>query len=82
MWANRVHDESYRYLQSFTSSLAHDLQMEAAQTSRGTALKQKHDGLSKLLARCYYKQGQWQHILKKGVWNEVSLELISPCNKV
>ncbi|EJD07323.1 atypical/PIKK/FRAP protein kinase [Fomitiporia mediterranea MF3/22] len=75
MWANDAKEESYRYLQTFTSSLAHDLSEAAtAVAGRPTVPKRKLEDMSKLLARCYYKQGQWQHALRKNVWSEDNIK--------
>lgn len=74
MRANGALDESVRYLRSFTSSLTHKLQTEtAAVAGRPGVSKQKLDKMSRLLARCYFKQAQWQHYRKKSVWTEVRL---------
>lgn len=72
MWASEAKDDSLKYLQQFTTSLAHDLTESAAAVSgRPVVAKRKLEELSTLLARCYYKQGQWQYALQKGVWKEV-----------
>ena len=72
MWANAAQADSLHYLVQFTASLAHDLQVESGNgTGRSSTIKQKLDEMSKLLARCYYKQGQWRQNLKKGVWSDV-----------
>ena len=71
--ANEKHEDSLKYLRNFTTSLAHDLQAEEASNSgRGAVTWQKHEELSKLLARCYFKQGVWQKdLLGSSVWSDV-----------
>ncbi|XP_006461841.1 hypothetical protein AGABI2DRAFT_151460 [Agaricus bisporus var. bisporus H97] len=66
MWAQSKESrhESLEFLRRFTEELAHDLSQEVSENSHhrlATPLsKQKLTELSKLLARCYYKQGEWQ----------------------
>ncbi|KAL5537169.1 TOR1 [Sanghuangporus sanghuang] len=75
MWANNAKDEAVKYLRSFTSSLAHNLS-EAAVTTPGkpAVSTRKLEEMSSLLARCYYKQGQWQQAMKKGIWSEENIK--------
>jgi serine/threonine-protein kinase mTOR len=71
MWATGARDESLRFLRQFSSSLARDLQSENnEQAQRPGVSKQKYDELSRLLARCYFKQGEWQVEMKDN-WDEV-----------
>jgi FKBP12-rapamycin complex-associated protein len=71
MWATGARDESLRFLRQFSSNLSRDLQSETTEhTQRPGVSKQKLDELSRLLARCYFKQGEWQVELK-GSWDEV-----------
>lgn len=78
MWANNVKDEAFKYLRAFTANLANDLQGTAvAAPGRLPVAKRKLEEMSQLLARCYYKQGQWQQSLKKEVWTEVRLISVS-----
>ncbi|KAG8220979.1 hypothetical protein J3R82DRAFT_2485 [Butyriboletus roseoflavus] len=66
MWANGSHEESLSFLRQFSASLARDLQVETKEHSqRPGVTKHKLDELSRLLARCYFKQGQWQVELKE-----------------
>lgn len=61
MWASGSKEESLNFLRSFATNLSRDL--EAETTQRGQRLsvsKQKLDELARLLARCYFKQGEWQ----------------------
>jgi FKBP12-rapamycin complex-associated protein len=64
MWAQGSKEESLEFLRRFSEELSHDLGQEAGENSHqrfGTPIsKQKLTELSKLLARCYYKQGEWQ----------------------
>lgn len=73
MWANGSHEESLSFLRQFSASLARDLQVETKEHSqRPGVTKHKLDELSRLLARCYFKQGQWQVELKED-WGAVSI---------
>ncbi|KAH9990569.1 FAT-domain-containing protein [Russula vinacea] len=65
MWASGSKEESLNFLRSFATNLSRDL--EAETTQRGQRLsvsKQKLDELARLLARCYFKQGEWQMELR------------------
>ncbi|KAJ7032195.1 phosphatidylinositol 3-kinase [Mycena alexandri] len=54
MWAHGARAESLAELRQFTTSLARDLR--AAEQETGPQIAE----LSKLLARCYFKQGEWR----------------------
>lgn len=72
MWASGAREDSLNFLRQFSASLARDLQSESGEHSqRGTVSKHKLDELSRLLARCYFKQGEWQVELKDD-WGSVS----------
>lgn len=72
MWATGAKEESLNFLRHFSANLAKDLQTESNEhAQRSGVSKQKLAELSKLLARCYFKQGSWQSELK-GAWNSVS----------
>jgi FKBP12-rapamycin complex-associated protein len=72
MWANGAREESLNFLRQFSASLQRDLQSESSEhTQRSGVSKQKFAELSKLLARCYFKQGEWQVELKDD-WGSVS----------
>jgi FKBP12-rapamycin complex-associated protein len=61
MWAREERHESLAFLRQFASNLANDLQPENADRPPRTGVpKQKYDELSRLLARCYFKQGEWE----------------------
>jgi len=65
MWASGAQDESLSFLRQFSASLAGDVLRETnVQTQRPGVTKQKIAELSKLVARCYFKQGEWQVALK------------------
>lgn len=71
MWANGATDDCLRHLRQFTASVNSDLIAESEQAKTNVP-KQKYEELSRLLARCYYKQGQWHDSLK-GTWTAVSI---------
>lgn len=74
MWAQGSREESLEFLRRFTEELAHDLSQEVGEPSHQLSMsisKQKLTELSKLLARCYYKQGEWQAKLGDD-WGTVS----------
>ena len=60
MWASGAREDSLHFLMKFTSNLSQDLQPEAIDQASLPVAKQKYEDLSKLLARCCFKQGQWQ----------------------
>ena len=74
MWAKGSKEESLTYLRNFAASLTRAVQAESSEQSHSdiTKLKidQKLDELSRLLARCYLKQGEWQVALEEG-WGSV-----------
>ncbi|KAJ7435254.1 FAT domain-containing protein [Mycena latifolia] len=64
MWAQGAREGSLAELRQFTVSLAKDLQAESSDHALRAGLpKQRLNQLSKLLARCYFKQGEWQVVL-------------------
>ena len=71
MWATGAKEESLNFLRQFSASLARDVMQEtSAQTQRPSVSKSKMAELSKLVARCYFKQGQW-HVALKDDWSSV-----------
>ena len=75
MWATGAKEESLNFLRQFSTSLARDVMQETnAQTQRAGVSKSKMAEMSKLVARCYFKQGQWQSALKDD-WGSVSFSL-------
>lgn len=72
MWASGARDESLNFLRQFSGSLARDLQVESAEHPQRTPVsKNKLDELSRLLARCYFKQGEWQVEIRED-WGSVN----------
>jgi FKBP12-rapamycin complex-associated protein len=72
MWATGAREESLTFLRQFSSSLSRDLQSESGEhAQRPGVSKQKLAELSRLLARCFFKQGEWQVELKDD-WGSVS----------
>ncbi|KAG0095495.1 phosphatidylinositol kinase- protein kinase tor1 [Podila epicladia] len=80
MWATGVREKSLVCLQQFADRLAADLGLGGADVygpaATGLALATGHDtDFSRLLARCFLKQGEWQFALQNG-WRNDSLEHI------
>lgn len=76
MWARPDSKEkTLEFLRTFSTQLAHDLQQETDDSPHhrigSSASRSKLTELSKLLARCYLKQGQWQAQLNDS-WSSVS----------
>lgn len=75
MWTQGTKEETLQFLRQFSTQLAHDLQQEAPEIPHhrsGTNVpRQKLNELSKLLARCYFKMGEWQEQLSE-TWSTVS----------
>jgi FKBP12-rapamycin complex-associated protein len=72
MWSTGAKEESLNFLRVFSTKMVRDLQQESSENTHRTGVsKQKLAELSKLIARCYFKQGQWQVELKED-WNSVS----------
>ena len=72
MWARGAQEETLNHLRAFTAKLAQDIQVEGTDQHRPTVSKTKMGELTKLLARCYFKQGEWQATLKDR-WTAVSI---------
>lgn len=72
MWASGAQEESLNFLRQFSFNVAKDLKMETEHMQRLGASKVRFKQLSDLLARCYFKQGQWQAELLEN-WGAVSL---------
>jgi hypothetical protein len=88
MWAQDEPDSKENtldFLRQFSAQLAHDLQQESGDQPHhrlgNTVSKQKLSELSKLLARCYFKQGEWQAQLNDS-WSSVSATYTSPYSLV
>jgi serine/threonine-protein kinase mTOR len=71
MWDNGTKEETLSSLRHFTERLARDIQETNTQMQRPGVPRTKLDELSKLLARCYFKQGKWQVELRDS-WGEVN----------
>ncbi|KAF9147911.1 phosphatidylinositol kinase- protein kinase tor1, partial [Linnemannia schmuckeri] len=80
MWATGIREQTLECLRLFTDRLASDLGLGATGTN-GTALtaarqsEGSDEDFSRLLARCYLKQGEWQFALQDG-WTHDSIEHI------
>ena len=73
-WASGAREESLNYLRTFCANLERGLQNGvSAQLPDQTRQKpdQKLDEISRLLARCYLKLGEWQVALRDD-WGSVS----------
>ena len=68
MWAQGDRDSSLNFLRQFATSLSSDVKTEP---SRSGVPRPKYDEISRLLARCYFKQGQWEAELDSE-WQSVS----------
>lgn len=72
MWANGSRDDSLNFIRQFAISLSRDLATESAEHPQRAAVpKTKLEELSRLLARCYFKQGEWQVEMRED-WESVS----------
>ncbi|KAG6845015.1 hypothetical protein H0H87_001536 [Tephrocybe sp. NHM501043] len=61
MWANDAKEDSLGFLRQFAASLSRDLAVETGDNPLHVDVpKKKLSELAKLLARCYFKTGQWQ----------------------
>ncbi|KAJ3878338.1 phosphatidylinositol 3-kinase [Lentinula edodes] len=58
LWATGLQQESFKYLQEFSNKVSNDMLENEHQ--RSSAMRQRGDQLSRLLARCYFKLGDWQ----------------------
>uniref|UniRef100_A0A0W0G7G9 non-specific serine/threonine protein kinase n=1 Tax=Moniliophthora roreri TaxID=221103 RepID=A0A0W0G7G9_MONRR len=58
LWANGAQEESLGYLRQFSNKVARDLQAENEHPRNPS--KQRNEQLIRLLARCYFKLGEWQ----------------------
>ncbi|KAK3827302.1 MAG: armadillo-type protein [Linnemannia gamsii] len=80
MWATGIREQTLQCLRQFTDRLASDLGLGSAGTN-GTTLtaarqsEGSEEDFSRLLARCYLKQGEWQFALQDG-WTHDSIEHI------
>ncbi|PWN54196.1 putative TOR1-1-phosphatidylinositol 3-kinase [Violaceomyces palustris] len=70
MWASGAKVESLNYLRDFTVSLAEDLGLHSVdengnQISQDWQSSPRLGEFARLLARCYFKQGEWQTALNE-----------------
>jgi FKBP12-rapamycin complex-associated protein len=68
MWASGARVESLNYLRDFTVNLAEDLGLHAVDEHGNPVTQDWHSvprlsEFARLLARCYFKQGEWQAAL-------------------
>ena len=68
MWAQGERESSLNFLRQFATSLSSDVKTEPSRTG---VPRPKYDEISRLLARCYFKQGQWEAELDSE-WQSVS----------
>ncbi|KAM6497086.1 phosphatidylinositol 3-kinase [Amanita muscaria] len=80
MWATGAKEDSLEFLRQFATNLARDLQQQEPNVAmqRSNVSKQKLAELSKLLARCFFKQGEWQVALRDD-WGSRNVEDILHC---
>ncbi|KAG6841465.1 hypothetical protein C0991_010890 [Blastosporella zonata] len=61
MWATGAREESLGFLRQFSANLSRDLAVETGDSPVHVDVpRKKLTELAKLLARCYFKTGQWQ----------------------
>ncbi|KAF9047130.1 phosphatidylinositol 3-kinase [Hymenopellis radicata] len=77
MWATGNKENSLAFLRQFSANLARDLQSEDGH-SHPWVTRERKTQLSKLLARCYFKQGQWQ-MKSSERWVETDVKGILNC---
>ncbi|KAF7334695.1 Serine/threonine-protein kinase TOR [Mycena venus] len=71
MWARGAREHTLAELRQFTVSLARDLQAESSYHAQQAGLpEQRFNELKKLLARCYFKQGEWQVALNENWYRD------------
>ncbi|KAF8064841.1 phosphatidylinositol 3-kinase [Lyophyllum atratum] len=76
MWAMGAKEESLQFIHQFSANLSRDLQHETSKDPIQASLStQKLTELSKLIARCYLKTGDWQVELTND-WKERNVEEI------
>ncbi|THU84709.1 hypothetical protein K435DRAFT_806474 [Dendrothele bispora CBS 962.96] len=75
IWVNGAREESLQYLRQFSAQVARDLQLEN-EHQRSGASKQRNEHLSRLLARCYFKLGEWQKQLSPD-WGSIVQDILN-----
>ena len=79
MWASGAKDDSIIFLRHFSESLSKDIQAEEKDNAtRSGVSKQRLTEISQLLARCYFKQGQWQWDMVED-WGSVGVHAALLC---
>jgi len=82
MWAKGPEEDTLNFLRQFSASLAADVTRETnAPTQRPGVSKEKIAELSKLVARCYLKQGQWQVDIKDD-WSQVRYQFLFSIDQI
>jgi FKBP12-rapamycin complex-associated protein len=76
LWAQGPKEETLEFLREFSAQLFRDIQQETTEQAQHRGNKQRLAELSKLLGRCYFKQGQWQTELSED-WSTVSYLLLA-----
>ena len=76
-WAKGDRKDTLNYLREFSAKLARDIQSSAS-TRAEAVVNNKLEELSRLLARCYFKLGEWQFALKEE-WDGVSILSLNRC---
>ncbi|KAF4593864.1 phosphatidylinositol kinase- protein kinase tor1 [Pleurotus pulmonarius] len=74
MWATGAREHSLEFVRQFATDLAQDIEHESSDSvPKSSVSKTRLDEYNKLLARCYFKQGQWQKELKED-WNQRNID--------
>ena len=68
-WAKGEKEDTLNYLRDFSAKLARDIQSGTTPRAQPVG-NSKWEELSRLLARCYFKLGEWQFALKEE-WDAV-----------
>ena len=68
-WAKGEKEDTLNYLRDFSAKLARDIQSGTTPRAQPVG-NSKLEELSRLLARCYFKLGEWQFALKEE-WDAV-----------
>lgn len=71
IWAEGRREETLSYLRDFSATLARNVQPVVRDQGQSSPHDQALEGLAKLLARCYFKTGEWQVALEDD-WSKVS----------
>lgn len=79
LWATGAREETLAFLKEFTGKLSGDLGLHPngnSTTSLELTSTGKLSEYTKLLARCYYKLGEWQSILNENWGSEIIPEIL------